>query len=135
VKVQAVWVKDPSNWNDAFAEMLGGQAQAVYIIEAPTYIANAKHIADLAIKHRMPTMFGISQHVEAGGLMSYGVNIPAVFRRAAEIVDKVLKGAKPADLPIESPPKYELVINLATAKAIGVTVPSALLAKADTVIQ
>ena len=135
VKVQTVWVKDPSNWNDAFAETVGGQAQAVYIIEAPFYIANAKHIADLAIKHRMPTMFGISQHVEAGGLMSYGVNIPAVFRRAAEIVDKVLKGAKPADLPIESPPKYELVINLATAKAIGVTVPSALLAKAYTVIQ
>jgi putative ABC transport system substrate-binding protein len=135
VKVQAVWVKEPSNWNDAFAEMVGGQAQAVYTVESPTYIANAKHIADLAIKHRMPTMFGAREHVEAGGLISYGVNIPAVFRRAAEIVDKVLKGAKPADLPIETPPKHELVVNLMTAKAIGVTVPSSLLAKADTVIQ
>jgi putative ABC transport system substrate-binding protein len=134
VKVQIILVKDPSNWNDAFAEMLQGQAQAVYAIESPQHIANAKHIADLAIKHRMPSMFGLRQNAEAGGLMSYGVNIPDVFRRAADIVDKVLKGAKPADLPIEAG-KNELVINLATARAIGVTVPSALLAKADTVIQ
>jgi putative ABC transport system substrate-binding protein len=130
VRIQVISVKDASNWNDAFAEMLGGQAQAFYVIESPTYIANAKHIADLAIKNRMPSMFGARQHVEAGGLISYGVDIPGVFRRAAEIVDRVLKGAKPADLPIETPPNFELVINTTTAKTLGVAIPDALLARA-----
>jgi putative ABC transport system substrate-binding protein len=83
----------------------------------------------------MPTIFGAREHVEAGGLMSYGLNLPAVFRRAAELVDKVLKGAKPADIPVEQPTKYELVINLKTAKALGIAIPSSLLARADEVIQ
>jgi len=81
----------------------------------------------------MPTMFGAREHVEAGGLMSYGLDLPAVFRRAAELVDKVLKGAKPADMPIEQPTKYELVINLRTAKALGIALPSSLVATAEVI--
>jgi putative ABC transport system substrate-binding protein len=135
VELQVLWVKDPSNWGNEFAAMVDRRADALYLAESPTYIRHAKHIADLALKNRMPTMFGAREHVEAGGLMSYGLNLPAVFRRAAELVDKVLKGAKPADMAVEQPTKYELLINLKTAKALGITIPSALLARADEVIQ
>jgi putative ABC transport system substrate-binding protein len=133
--VRTLEVQEPSKWGDAFAGRVEGRAEAVYLIEAPVFIARGKDIADLALKHRLPTMFGAREHVEAGGLMSYGLNIPAVFRRAAELVDKVLKGAKPADMPIEQPTKYELVINLKTAKALGIAVPGSIVARADEVIQ
>lgn len=135
VQVQALWVEDPATWADAFAAMVKGRADAVYLIEAPTFAPRGKQIADLALKHRMPTLFGARDHVEAGGLMSYGLNVRAVFRRAAEMVDKVLRGAKPADMPIEQPTKYELVVNLKTAKALGMTIPNSLLARADEAIQ
>jgi len=135
LELQTYWVQDPSNWSEPFAAMVTGRAGAVFVTESPSYIRYAKHIADLALENRMPTMFGAREHVEAGGLMSYGLNLPAVFRRAAELVDKVLKGAKPADIPVEQPTKYELVINLKTAKALGIAIPSSLLARADEVIQ
>jgi putative ABC transport system substrate-binding protein len=96
---------------------------------------SSEQIIDLAIKARFAAMFYTRRLVEAGGLMSYGANYPDMYRRAAAFVDKILRGAKPADLPVEQPTKFELIINLKTAKAIGLTVPSVLLARADEVIE
>ena len=96
---------------------------------------NRAQLAELALKHRLPMMCGQAQHVRAGCLMSYGVSPGDLFRRAAIFVDKILKGAKPADLPVEQPTKFELVINLKTAKALGLTIPPSLLARADQVIE
>jgi len=135
VQVQLFWVEDPATWADAFAAMVKGRADAVYPIEAPTFGARSKQIADLALKYRMPTLFGARDHVAAGGLMSYGIDVREAFRLAAEMVDKVLKGEKPADMAIQRPTKYELVINLKTAKELGIAIPSSLLARADEVIQ
>jgi ABC-type uncharacterized transport system substrate-binding protein len=97
--------------------------------------ANGKRIAASALKSRLPTMFNRSEDVEAGGLMSYNADIAESYRRVATYVDRILKGAKPADLPVEQPKKFELVINLKTAKQIGVTIPSKVLARADKVIK
>ena len=94
-----------------------------------------RRIADLALKHRLPTAVGGREYAEAGGLLSYAVSYPRLFGRAAVYVDKILRGAKPADLPVERPTKLELVINLKTAKAIGLTIPPSLLARADQVIE
>jgi putative ABC transport system substrate-binding protein len=99
------------------------------------FISERRRIAMLAIAARLPTMFGFRENVEAGGLMSYGINLDANFRRAADFVDKILKGAKPGDLPVELPTKYELVINLQTARALGLAVPPTLLSRADAVIE
>jgi putative ABC transport system substrate-binding protein len=92
-------------------------------------------IADLALKHRLPSALGAREYVEAGGLFSYSVNFPDQFRRAASYVDRILKGTKPADLPVERPTTFELVINLKTAKALGLTIPQSLLQRADQVIE
>jgi putative ABC transport system substrate-binding protein len=92
-------------------------------------------MAELAIRHYLPAMFGFKEHVEAGGLMSYAANFPLMFRRAATFVDKILKGARPGDLPVEQPTKFELVINLKTAKALGLTIPQSVLVWADAKIQ
>jgi ABC-type uncharacterized transport system substrate-binding protein len=94
-----------------------------------------REIAELAVKSRLPTIYRERESVEAGGLMAYGPNIPDLFRRAAIYVDKILKGAKPADLPVEQPTKFELVINLKTAKSLGLTIPQSVLLRADEVIQ
>jgi len=133
LELQTYWVQEASNWADAFAAMVKGKAEALFVTESPSYIRHARHIADLALAHRMPSMFGAREHVEAGGLMSYGLNLPAVFSRAAELVDKVLRGANPADMPIEQPMKYELVVNLRTAKALGIAMPKAVLLGAEIV--
>jgi putative ABC transport system substrate-binding protein len=94
-----------------------------------------KRVANLALKHRLPTMYWAASHVESGGLMSYGPRIPEMYRRGASYVDRILKGAKPADLPVEQPTKFELVINLTTAKALGIAIPPSLLQRADQVIE
>jgi putative tryptophan/tyrosine transport system substrate-binding protein len=116
---------------DAF----NGRAQAVYVPSVPLLFANRDRINNLALAARLPTMHGVRELVEAGGLISYGPHWPDMWRRAANFVDKILRGAKPADLPVEQPTKFELIVNLKTAKAIGVVIPPALLARADEVIE
>jgi ABC-type uncharacterized transport system substrate-binding protein len=116
-------------------EALKDRADALYIGPDPLMNTNRTRINILAVGARLPTMHGAREYVEAGGLMSYGSNTPDLFRRAAEYVDKILRGAKPADIPVEQPRKFDLVINLTTAKALGLDVPPTLLARADEVIE
>jgi putative tryptophan/tyrosine transport system substrate-binding protein len=116
-------------------ETIKDRADALYVIADPLADSNRVRINTLALAARLPTMHGQRGNVEAGGLMSYGANFPDLFRRAAEFVDKILRGAKPAELPVEQPTKFDLVINLTTAKALGLTVPPMLLARADEVIE
>jgi len=116
-------------------DALKGRADALYVCLDPVLITNRSRINTLALAARLPTMSAPRDSVEAGGLMSYGPNWPSLWRRAAEVVDKILRGAKPADIPVEQPTKFDLVINLTTAKALGLTIPPGLLAIADEVIE
>jgi putative ABC transport system substrate-binding protein len=116
-------------------DALKGRADALYVCADPLVNTHRIRVNTLALAARLPTMHGFREYVEAGGLMSYGYNVPDQFRRAADYVDKILRGAKPADLPVEQPTKFDLVINLTTAKALGLEVPPTLLARADEVIE
>jgi putative ABC transport system substrate-binding protein len=116
-------------------EALKGRADALYVCNDPLVNANRILINISALRARLPTVYNWRENVEAGGLMSYGANFPDMFRRTAELIDKVLRGAKPADIPVEQPTKFDLTINLTTAKALGLTVPPTLLARADEVIE
>ena len=116
-------------------EALKGGADALYVVTEPLANTNRNQINSLALSARLLTLHGQKPYVEAGGLMSYGANIPDLFRRAADLVDKVLRGTKPGDIPVEQPSKFELVINLNTAKALGLEIPPTLLARADEVIE
>src|SRR4029077_6638525 len=116
-------------------DALRGRADAVYVCSEPLVNANRVPINMLALAARLPTMHANREYVETKGLISYGPNFPALWRRAAEMVDKILRGAKPADLPVEQPTKFDLVINLTTAKAIGLSIPESLLLRADEVIE
>jgi putative ABC transport system substrate-binding protein len=116
-------------------EALKGRADALYVTPDPVTIVNRVRISTLALGARLPTIYAVREPVEAGGLMSYGPNWPHMFRRAADYVDKILRGTKPADIPVEQPTKFDLVINLTTAKALGVTIPESLLLRADEVIE
>ena len=116
-------------------EALKGGADALYVAGDPLINANRVRINILAVGARLPTIYIQRENVEAGGLMSYGPNFPDLFRRVAEYVDKILRGAKPADIPVEQPTKFDLVVNLVTAKALGIDVPPTLLARADEVIE
>ena len=120
---------------DPAFQALKGHAQALYVLAVPLLFANRVRINTLALAARLPTMHGVREYVEAGGLMSYGPNWPEMWRRAADFIDKILRGAKPGDLPVQQPTKFELVINLKTAKALGLTIPPSLLQRADEVIQ
>jgi putative tryptophan/tyrosine transport system substrate-binding protein len=120
---------------NAFQTARQGRANALLVLMSPVFLREATRIIDQAVKNRLPAMFGIREFPEAGGLMSYGVNLSDMFRRAATYVDKILKGTKPADLPVEQPIKFEFVINLEAAKQIGVTIPQSVLFRADTVIK
>jgi ABC-type uncharacterized transport system substrate-binding protein len=119
----------------AFEALVKHRSEAVYVVGDPLITANRIRISTLALGARLPTTSASREFVEAGGLMSYGPNFPDLFRRAADYVDKVLRGTKPADLPVEQPTKFELIINLITAKALGLSVPPVLLARADEVIE
>ena len=128
-------VNRASGFAAAFVTAKKGNAEAVFLVESPRTVANRTVIAELGLKHRLPVMSQFSRIVEAGGLMSYGPDLSELFRRAASYVDKILRGAKPADLPIEQPTKLELVINLKTAKALGLTIPQSVLARADQLVE
>jgi putative ABC transport system substrate-binding protein len=127
-------VRDPADLEDAVSALVKEHAGAIAVLEEAMLLAQAGRIADLARKHHLPTI-GFVDYARAGGLLAYGVNFPDLWRRAAAFVNKILKGAKPADLPVEQATKFDLVINLKTAKALGLTIPQSLLLRADQVIQ
>ena len=134
VQLQLLDVRKPSDFAGAFDAAVKGRAGALVVgLDALTW-ANHRPIVELAAKHRLPAIYGGREFVNAGGLIAYGVSYPHLYHRAANFVDKILKGAKPADLPVEQPSKFELVINLKTAKALGLTIPQSLLQRADEVI-
>jgi len=133
ITVHRVSVRGPNNLDRAFS--VASRDRALIVVGTPVLFLERKRIADLALKHRLPTAVGGREYAEAGGLFSYAVKYPDLFRRAALYVDKILKGAKPADLPIEQPTEFELVINMQTARALGLTVPPSLLQRADQVIE
>jgi putative ABC transport system substrate-binding protein len=135
LQLQPIGAQTAGELEGVFSTMARGGTQAVLVFSTPPFITARQRIAELAIAHRLPTMCRGRLFVEAGGLMSYYPNHEDVWRRAAVYVDKILKGAKPADLPVEQPTKFELVINLKTAKALGLTIPDSLLRRADEVIQ
>jgi len=116
-------------------EVLKDRAEALYVCAEPLSVINRVQISALALGAGLPTMYGIRESVEAGGLMSYGASFSDQFRRAADLVDKILRGTKPGDIPVEQPTKFELIINLTTAKALGLSIPQSLLATADELIE
>jgi ABC-type uncharacterized transport system substrate-binding protein len=135
IKLQPVEVRGPNDFELAFSAMKKERAGAFVILRAPLIINQLKRVVELAAKNLLPAMYDDRDFTEAGGLMSYGTSIPDLYRRAATYVDKILKGTKPADLPVEQPTKFELIINVKTAKEIGLTIPPNLLARADKVIR
>jgi putative ABC transport system substrate-binding protein len=130
----ALEIQRPEDIALAF-ETLKGRAQALYVAGDPLMITNRVRINTLALAARLPTMYSARGPVEAGGLISYGTNYPNLFRRAADYVDKILRGTKPADIPVEQPTRFELIVNLTTAKALGLTIPETFLVRADEVIE
>jgi len=135
IRLQHVEAQGPEEFDSAFAAMARDRADALLVTGTSTFLAHRTRLAELAVKGRLPTMHSFRESVEAGGLMAYAVNMADFVGRSAVYVDKILKGAKPADLPIEQPTKFELIINLKAAKALGITVPQALVLRADEVIQ
>ena len=135
VQVQYLDVLDVKEIETAFRAATKARAEAVLVLQSPFFNSQRKQIIDIAIKSRLPAIYPQTDYTEAGGLMYYGANTPDLFRRAATYVDKILKGAKPADLPVEQPKKFEFIINLKAAKHIGLTIPPNVLARADRVIR
>lgn len=135
VRILPVEARNFQEIEQAFFVMTREQAEAVIVIPDPFFIQQWRQIAELAVKHRLPSITRFREYSEAGGLMSYGNNNADNYRRAASYVDKILKGAKPADLPVEQPTKFDLVVNMKTAKTLGITIPQSLLLRADDVIQ
>src|SRR5262249_28257135 len=135
VNIQSLEVRDPSEFESAFDTMTRERADGLIVLSDTFATFYRVKLAELAAYHRLPTVYGHGQYPAAGGLMSYGPLLTDVYRRAASHVDKILKGGNPPNLPVEQPTKFELVINLKTAKALGLTVPPTLLARADEVIE
>ncbi|TAL44365.1 MAG: ABC transporter substrate-binding protein [Salinibacterium sp.] len=135
VQLQFVEARGPAEFARAFSDMTGARTGALTVLPSAMFLREHRRLVDLAAKHRLPAVYPQREFVDAGGLMSYGANQVDLFRRAATYVDKILKGTKPADLPVEQPTKFELVVNLKTAKALGLTMPDSILARADEVIE
>jgi putative ABC transport system substrate-binding protein len=135
VKVLPLPTRSATEFESAFSTLARERADGVLVLSTPLFIAGAEPLAKLALKHKVPSLFGPRHHVEAGGLMSYSPERVDLWRRSAAFVDRILKGAKPADLPVQQPVKFDLSINLKTAKAIGIKIPEAFLLRADKVIE
>jgi putative tryptophan/tyrosine transport system substrate-binding protein len=135
VRLQFVEARGPADLDRAFSEIIKARADALTVLGTPMFFNERRRLVDLTAKNRLPALYPIREFVDAGGLTSYGANFADLYRRAAAYVDKIFKGAKPADLPVEQPTKFELVINLKTAKALGLTIPPSLLGRADEVIE
>jgi ABC-type uncharacterized transport system substrate-binding protein len=135
VRLQFVEARSPADFDRTFSDMTRARGGALTVTGAAMFFSERKRLVDLAAENRLPVMYPQREFVDAGGLISYGPDLADLFRRAATYVDKILKGGKPADLPVEQPTKFELVINLKTAKALGLTIPQSVLLKADQVIE
>jgi putative ABC transport system substrate-binding protein len=135
LRLELVGVRGPDEFDRAFSTMTRQRAEAVIVFPSPMFFNERQRLANLAAKYRLPSMYNAKEFVELGGLITYGASIIDLNRRAATYVDRILKGAKPGDLPVEQPTKFELVINLKTAKALGLTIPPSLLLRADQVIE
>ncbi len=135
VTLQPVAVRGPDDFNKAFAAIVRGRTDALIVLSEPLVLAHRQRIVDFCARVRLPMIAGIKEFTEAGAFMTYGASLPALFRHAASFVDKILKGAQPANLPVEQPNKFDLVINQKTAKALGLTTPPSLLLREDQVIE
>jgi len=135
IRLHVVEAREPEDFARAFADMTRARVEAAYVAATPLFESHRRRLVDLAADNRLPTLYGLRGWAEDGGLMAYGADVVELSRRAAAYVDKILKGSKPADLPVEQPTKFELVINLKTAKALGLTIAPSLLLRADQVIE
>ena len=135
VRLQTLEARGPNEFHSAFAAMARERAGALFVLPDPIFFAHRTQLADLAAKNRLPSIYGLREHVDAGGLLAYAPSLTDMYRRAATYVDKILKGAKLGDLPVEQPTKFELVVNLKTAKALRLTIPQSVLFRADAVVQ
>ena len=135
MQLQVFDARSPDQLDSAFAAMTRERAEALLVLTDSMFVGERQRVADLAARNRLPAMYYQREFVDAGGLVSYGASLSAIFRHAATHVDKILRGAKPGDLPVEQPTKFELVINRKAAKGLGITIPNALLVRADEVIQ
>jgi putative ABC transport system substrate-binding protein len=135
LQLHSVEISSPVRYESAFKEMIEARSSAIAVMQDPLTISNRKIIADLALKNRLPAIYPRGDFVESGGLMSYGADQTESVKRVAFMVDKILKGAKPADLPVEQPTKFQLIINLKTAKALGLTIPPLVMMRAEKVIK
>jgi putative ABC transport system substrate-binding protein len=135
IEVRSLEVRGPDDFDSAFEAASGLRPDALITVEDPLTADHRTRIAEFTAREQLPSLHGIREFVAAGGLISYGANLPDLFRRAAYYVDKILRGAKPADLPVQQPTKFEMVINLKTAKALGLELPASVLARADELIE
>lgn len=135
LQLSFIEARNPGEIERAFAQIARDRAQALFVAAEATFILHRARLAELALAHKLPAMFGVRENVDAGGLASYGPSLTHNSRRAATFVDKILRGAKPGELPVEQPTKFELVVNLKTAKALGLTIPQSVLLRADAVIE
>jgi ABC-type uncharacterized transport system substrate-binding protein len=135
VDIQVLEVREPREFEKAFGTMAAAKADALVVVPDPMFVAQRQRIAELAARRRIPAMYHLRQFVQAGGLIFYGADYVEAFQQAAVLVDKILKGAKPADLPVEQPWRFALGVNIKTATALGLTIPQSVLLRADQVIE